>query len=125
MNNAYNLKYESRDQFISWFWSLIDEKNGKYQWLGDVENNVPIFKFNNIIINVNDFVNIWRRRNNTDIVLINKGIKYNRKNDIYLNIIKPIELDINDHIEIKKLYYIKKNTLPSNTDIKYSVLNIW
>jgi hypothetical protein len=120
MDNEHILKYESRNQFIGRFWSLIHEKNNKYIWSGDVDkHDKPIFKFNGIIIQVNDFVNVWKRKN-IDIKLINKNINYNKKDDIYLNIYHPIELNNNDYNEIIKLYKNNKYTL-KDLSKKYNV----
>ena len=120
MDNEHTLKYESRNQFIARFWSLIQEKNNKYVWLGNVDKqDNPIFKFNGIIIKVNDFVNVWKRRY-INIKLINKNINYNKKDDIYLNIYHPIELNNNDYNEIKKLFKDDKYTL-KDLSKKYNV----
>lgn len=81
------LKYETREQFINRFLSLVEIENDKYLWNGDVDkNNIPIFKFNGIILYVRKMISVWSPSNMelNKKLIINKNIVYNSKKDIYI-----------------------------------------
>jgi len=81
------LKYETREQFVNRFHSLIEINNNKYIWNGDVDDNdIPIFRFNGITLNAREMIEVWKPSLDIEYKkkIINENIRYNSKKDIYL-----------------------------------------
>jgi hypothetical protein len=82
------LKYETREQFINRFHSLIYIDNNKYVWYGDLnKNDEPIFKFNGITLFVKEMIKVWEpgKHKIKKNKIINKNIIYNNKGGTIIN----------------------------------------